>query len=169
MRRYFLSIRRLFVLGAVCALAVSVGCGGDDGGTSSAEQVTVETGSLSKGEFIERADAICEEEAEDVRRAGVKYITRVENSERRFEEQRRLAPYVVETVLVPKYEEQIERVSELGAPDGDAEQVAAVLQAIRDRLGDALDDPVDFLQEVEPFEQATRLGKAYGFKVCGQL
>jgi hypothetical protein len=168
MARYFLSIRSFFVLAAALSgLLLVAGCGDDS--EASGGEIVVETGSLPKAQFIKRADAICDESIEKVQLAGVAYLRDVEGSDKPYEAQQEEAPKFIETVLAPQFEGQIDQVSSLGAPKGDEEEVAAVLEAMRQTLEEAEAEPVKFLQSVNPFEKAEKVGKKYGFENCGGL
>jgi hypothetical protein len=167
MRAYFLNIREFCILSvAVGLLLAAAGCGSGD---ASSDEITVETGSLSKAAFIKKADAICEGSIKKVQLAGAVYLRSVESSGEPYAEQQREAPKLIETVMIPAYEKQIEEVSSLGAPRGDEKEVAKVLEATSQTLEEAKAEPVKFLQTVNPFAKAERTGKAYGFSSCGGL
>jgi hypothetical protein len=166
MQRIFLNIRSLFLLAAAVALLLAAGgCGGSDSSASENGEVTVESGSLSKAQFVKQADAICQKRVVEVQ-LKFRPLSRSFASASPAEQEAEASKFVND-VIVPAYEEQIEEVSALGAPSGEEEKVAAVLNAIQARLGDAKEDPSKFLQTASPFAKAAKLGRAYGFTVCG--
>jgi hypothetical protein len=169
MRQYFLSIKTFFVfIALLSSLLAAAGCGDDDSDASGGE-IVVETGTLPKAQFIKRADAICEKSREKVLLASAAYLRSVEGSDTPYAAQKEQAPQFVETVLVPQFEEEIDKVSALGAPRGDEEEVKAVLEALREVLDRAEAEPVTFLQAVNSFAKPRKLGREYGFTFCGKL
>jgi hypothetical protein len=165
MRRYFLS-KRTFCLALVAIAAVLVigGCGNDD-----RADVTVETGSLSKAQFIKRADKICRESIYKMQLAGGAFLRTVEGSKTPFEKEQEEAPKLIDKVVVPQFEKQIKEISSLGAPDGDEEKVVAILNAIGEGLDDAEAEPIEFVNDSNAMGKSKRLGEAYGFSECGGI
>jgi hypothetical protein len=168
-----LSIQRFlreFALVAVAALALfaASGCGGSD---SSATAVTVETGSLSKAAFIKKAINVCR-------------ATRV-----RFEEETKAVlekfsknppkpgdtgPEMayVEEVVVPRFSEQVSKLSAIGAPRGDEEEVSKILESLQGVVTLAEDDPTEYLKQIEtetPFKRPARLAATYGLVGCAEV
>lgn len=166
MRRYRLSTAGFqFIIAAVAALLAVSGCGdstNSEGGGGTA--IKVETGSLTKAQFIKRADAICRKGTDEAIRGYKAYLQRTEPSRAKA---RAEAPEFVNTVLVPAFEKQIDQVSSLGAPSADKKEIAAVLEALKIGLGNAREDPWKYVSSLNPFAKASRLGRAYGFDVCG--
>jgi hypothetical protein len=163
---YFLSTRA-FVLGvaiAVAALATGCGSSGSGGSTESvgSGEITVETGSLSKADFITRADAICAQSRTELEH---KYgaILKVNGSS-----QGGVADEIVNEALVPAYEQQIDEISALGAPSGDEKEVTAYLEAIQLGLEEAQANPAKTVQRLTPFGKAIIRAKAYGLKGCAE-
>ena len=150
----------LAALAVLVALAALVaGCGGGDETTDSA------TVTLTKTEFIKQGDAICKEfnennEGEAEEFAEENGFTLEKASEEQLEE-------AVSEVLVPSLNKQAEELDALGAPEGDEEQVEAIVTAVEDATGEIEDDPSSVFEE-KVFEKPNRLAEAYGFKVCGQ-
>jgi hypothetical protein len=155
-----LSIRAFsLILAAIVAAAlVAGGCGGSDSLGSSGE-ITVETGSLTKAEFIKRADAMCRD-------------TRIQ-AMRKFralaEDLQSVRPpaaseKIVDTVLVPVYEELIDQVSALGAPKGDEQEVAGFLNTLQRNLDLAEKEPAKALGS--PFKGAAEQAEKYGLIGC---
>jgi hypothetical protein len=76
---------------------------------------------------------------------------------------------VAETV-VPEIQGQIDGIRALTPPEGDEDEVAAILDAAREGVDELEQDPsaVGPGTGAGPFEEANRLAQEYGLKVCGQ-
>jgi hypothetical protein len=149
----------LAALAALVALAALLaGCGGGD-------ETTDETVTLTKTEFIKQGDAICkdgndqsEKEAEEF--AEDNDFTLEKASKEQLEE-------AVAEVLVPNLNQQAEELGELGAPEGDEEQVEEIIVSLEDAAGEIEDDP-GLVFDDEVLEKPSELADDYGFKVCGE-
>lgn len=162
MRHFFLNIRNFSILiAAVAGLLLATGCG-DSG------EINVETGSLTKAQFIKRADAICREAVIKVELATQAFVQSAKSADSPQAAFKTGAGKLISTSFVPAFEEEIDRVSSLGAPSGDEEEIAAILEAQQQGLDEAREDPVEFLRRASPFTKAFRLGQSYGFATCGQ-
>lgn len=165
---FFLSTR-VFVLGvAIAVAAIAAGCGssGSGGSTESAGsgEITVETGSLSKADFIKKANAICEANQQEFQQ---KLALATKNNASQSDPSA-MATEMVDEGLVPIYEGQIEQISALGAPKGDEDLVAAYLEAIQEGLESAHANPIKTVQRLTPFGKAIVRAKAYGLRVCAE-
>ncbi len=163
------------VAATAIALLLAAGCGSDDdsatgsSGGGSTEGVTVETGSLSKAAFIKKADAICagtwEEFEKQVQAA---YLEERENPRKPTE----VSPLIefYETDFEDMYEDQIAKISALGAPQGDEQEITAYLEGVQDGLAEAEENAEaffgPFIQREGAFKGASQLAKAYGLRVC---
>jgi hypothetical protein len=142
-------------------LALIAGCGGSDDSTDTVE----ETVALTKAEFIEQGDQICERAEKDSETEAEEYAE--ENDfelEKASEEQLEEA---IAEVLVPALDRQSDELAALGAPEGDEEQIEAIIAALEDASADVADDPSQAF-EGEPLKEASELADEYGFKVCGE-
>jgi hypothetical protein len=155
--------KRLIVLlaGALAIAAVVAGCG-SSGDSTETDEVTI---ALSKDEFIKQGDQICKEaeadseaEAEDFAKENGFELESA--SEEQLEE-------AISEVLVPSLNRQIDEIDALGAPEGDEGKVEAIVVALEDGSAEVEDDP-SLAIKGEPLKDASRLAKAYGFKVCGE-
>jgi hypothetical protein len=146
--------RRLGVL-AIAAMAVTLvaaGCGGDDDDGGEAP---------TKDEFITQADEICtdgdqqiNEEAEEV----------FEGEPSKAEQQ----AFVEETVI-PETQAQIDGIRDLTPPEGDEDQINAIVDAADQGIEEIEADPAALTQGGEnPLAEAGRLASEYGMKACGQ-
>lgn len=149
------------VAAAVLA-ALVIGCGGGDETT---DEATDETVTLTKAEFIEQGDAICKEgnkqsekEAEEF--AEENDFTLEEASEEQLEE-------AVTEVLVSSLSRQAEELDALGAPEGDEDQVEAIVVSLEGAVEEIEDDPSLVFQN-EVLKEPSKLADDYGFEVCGE-
>jgi len=160
------------VAATALALLLAVGCGSDDDsatGSSGEEEISIETGSLSKAAFIAKADAICTQTREEFEKeVEAAYVEEQKNPPKPTE----VSPLVgfYETDFVDLYEEQIAKISALGAPQGDEQEIAAYLQGVQDGLTEAEENAEaffgPFIERKGGFKGAAGIAKAYGLRVC---
>jgi hypothetical protein len=158
----------LFVVAAtVAALFLAAGCGSSSNGSSS-DEVTVQTGSLSKAEFVKKADAICKAARTEFL---AKYTSFFKAHEAEFgnaQDQKALLGELVETLLVPNIEGQVKQIGELGAPKAYAPEVASFLDALQKRLEEASDDPAVVTATATPFKKAEVVAAKAGMQGCAE-
>lgn len=150
--------KAFLAVGMVIASVALAGCGGGDDGDGSEE-------ALTKVEFIEQGDRICEKsekqsetEAEEFAEENGFDLEKASGEE--LEE-------AIAAVLVPALEQQAEEIDALGAPEGDEEEVEAIVAALEDGTAKVEDDP-GAVFEGAPLKEASKLAKDYGFEVCGE-
>jgi hypothetical protein len=135
---------------AVAAALVAAGCGG--GGSDSS------TSSLTKTEWIAKADSICQQSNQAINQA----------AHQQFGNQRPTAPevqqFVTQTVL-PETQGQVDKLKALEAPSGDEDQVNKILGEVQADLDKSKSTGV---VDNSTFADANALAKQYGLKVCGQ-
>jgi hypothetical protein len=138
------------------ALAVmAVGCGDDEGDTPS---TTVEAGTLSKGQYIKKAEKIC---ARERNRMG-KDLLALEAKD----EQASLVA-AQDSILIPGMEAEVELLAELGAPKGDEAQIEAMLGAMVEAIEETSARQAKTFDELtEPFGRFDKLVTAYGMEGC---
>ena len=143
------SLTALMVL-AILACALVVGCGG----SSSSDTSTAAP--LSKSEFISEADSICEngnsELADAAQSAGLSQAS----SEDDFN------AFINDTVL-PNIQKQADAIDALGAPEGDEDEVQAIVDSLNTAITETQQDP-----NSNAFTESNKLAQAYGLKKCGQ-
>lgn len=128
----------------ICAFSLVVallgtGCGGGSDSSSDttssgpsnavAAAAAIEPSSISKQEFIEKADEICSKESEEFLPLILNYIAKHENEKGRT--QGEITQDGVEKLIVPKFQSQIDQIKELGAPEGDEKEIEAFLRAMQ--------------------------------------
>jgi hypothetical protein len=165
--------KRIAIIAAlVCAaFAVAVaGCGGgdDSSSTTASTGVSGATGAsgapLTKEQFIQQADAICQEGNQATRQAANDLFS---NGQQPTDEQ--VSQYVNDT-LVPTIQSEVDQIGALTPPAGDEDDVQAILAAVSDALDQVKQSPSSLLASGDegPFAEADRLAVDYGLKVCGQ-
>lgn len=158
--KFFLSIRWFAAL--PLALLLASGCGG--GGS---DEVSVTTGSLSKAQFISRADAICSAAFSNFTREYIAFGKKHPPPPSKAEQLEWLAE-ITETMLVPNYEPRFEEIGALGAPSGDEEKVSEFLTAFNRRLDEIKAEPTELTSSPYPFKEASKLAQAYGLTGCAK-
>jgi hypothetical protein len=156
------------LLAAMLAALLVAGCGGSDSSTT----VTVQTGSLSKTEFVEKADAIC-------KAARTEFLAKYESllqqhkselfaKDATKEKQEAVIGEVVDSVLTPNMEGQIAKISKLGAPQSYAPEVTAFLEAIQTKLEEIQSDHSALGSTQFPFKKAEDAARRAGMYGCAE-
>lgn len=142
---------------AVVVLALGVvvaGCGGAPTETGA----DTARATITKADFIAQADRICAAGNEKIGEAAGMNAT-----ERGQEE------FTLDTFL-PAIQGEIDGVRALPVPAGDGEEITAFLDSAQNGLSEIQQDPsLSMDPETNPLNDAGRLAKEYGFKVCGQV
>jgi hypothetical protein len=140
----------------VIALVVA-GCGGGDSSTAA--------GSISKEEFIAKADSICKRGTERIQAAlavalkNQPNITKVTKGEQEK---------IVITKMVPSVSREAKELRALGVPDGDDEKVDAMITALEEGVETAERDPQAVTKSSDAiFGIASRIAGEYGAEACG--
>jgi phosphoenolpyruvate synthase/pyruvate phosphate dikinase len=152
----------LAALAALVALAaLAAGCGGGDDTTD--ESVT-----LTKTEFIKQGDAICKEGNKEIGEGFEEYAEEKDLPENQ-EPSKEQGVEITETLILPNVQQQAEEIRELGAPEGEEEQVDELITALEDAVAEGEEDPESlFKGKTDPFGKVNKLAKDFGFKVCGE-
>jgi hypothetical protein len=147
---------------AVLVAAAVIGCGGGDGGGTS---------SVTKAEFISRADAICKK---TITRREAAVLALLKEQRERGEPTAREVQEQTEEVLLevalPALSQLTDELAALGRPAGGGNEVDAMIEAYRVAIEEAEAEPAIFVDgEADPFAQPRKLAVAYGAKVCYQV
>jgi hypothetical protein len=165
MKQYFLSIRA-FCIGVLAVPLLVASCGGSNSSKAGGE-ITVETGSLSKPEFVERADAICRKsKARALREFQAFMAENQATSQTSPREGETTTAEVVDGVLIPIYGKLIDDFIALGAPKGDEQEVAAFLNTVQRALDRLKEDPAMLNTLRNPFTPASKSAGKYGLTGC---
>jgi hypothetical protein len=142
---------------AVAIALVGVGCGDD----SSSSGDSSSSASITKEEFVTQANAICAEGNKEIDAGAQETFSAGKPSEADIEK------FATET-LIPSVEQQVADIRALGAPEGDEDQVNAILDAADQGLEEAKSDPSVVADEkADPFAEANKLANDYGISECG--
>jgi hypothetical protein len=162
--------KTLMVLGmiAVGIALVAAGCGGDDDDDTAATTTTGATGAaggapLSKEQFIAEANAICKQGTKELDQAAGEVFGK--GQEPSQEEQER---FITETAL-PNTQAQIDAIRALTPPEGDEEQITAILDEAQQELDELEQDPGSLTEGGEdPFADVNRMLREYGITTCAE-
>jgi hypothetical protein len=151
-----MNVKRLSAT-AVALLATSAiaaaGCGGDDDDSDSG----LETSDLSKTEWIAKADQICGSGDAEIGRQAEEFFKGKPTPE--------VETQFTEQVVIPNIESQVDQLRDLGAPEGDEDQVQKMLDTVDEGLTKVESDPSALEQGA--LNPGTALAQQYGLKVCG--
>lgn len=151
--------RKLLIGGLLLALAMP-GCGGGDSDTESSG--SGDAPALAKGEFIAQANAICDRA--DKRQAAAYKTYLKENGE---DKSKAGEEKLVTDVGLPPIRLEIEELRELGAPVGDEDEVAEMLDALEAAVKANEEKPLSVYTANSPFKAAEGQAKKYGLTKCG--
>jgi hypothetical protein len=138
------------------------GCGG-----GSSDAVTVQTGTLTKAEFASRADATCRavrtqffhDFGDYFRGHSLKEV----GSEKTWDEE------IIKKAVVPNYgTRMIDEISTIGAPDSETQKVTVFLEAVKQRVHELEENPLELNETPYPFKKVATLAKKYGLTGCSE-
>ncbi|HWP32814.1 MAG TPA: hypothetical protein VNL97_03595 [Solirubrobacterales bacterium] len=148
------------VLAATAILAS--GCGGDSSANSA---VQVETGSLSKAEFVNQANAICNSARTQFLSEYTAFYKK--NEPKGEAETLKLLEEATEKLVVPNYETRmINRIAALGAPEEVVPGVTDFVETVQQQIKEIEDDPELLTETAFPFKQSAGAAQAAGLKAC---
>jgi hypothetical protein len=148
----------LAVLAALVALAAVVaGCGSDSETTES----------LTKAEFIKRADAICEKNEGKVTSEFEDYAEEKGWSEGKEPSKEQQEEALVD-VVGPNVQAQVDAIRELEAPEGDEETIDEMLTAVEEGVEDLEENPGQLTSGKNPLAEGSKLARDYGLEKCGE-
>ena len=138
----------LVLVGAMLALSLIMGgCGSSDSDGEAARR---------KAEFVLDANAICATAGDvDPRRALGRHPSPTEFA--RF----------VRRVIVPTIQGEVDRIRALTPPEGDEEEISAILDSAQAAIDEVEAHPGAVNARPNPFRESTRLAHSYGLDACG--
>ena len=122
------------------------------------------SGATDRADFIAAADAICTETAEQINADTLKLFP-----EGAAANEKQLGRLFAE-VTIPALDEQYEEIAALPVPEGDEDEVEAIIDAADQAIAESEEDPASLLvlQGAEtPFSDVNQLSADYGLVVCG--
>ena len=138
-------MRYLSVALALALAAAVAGCGESSDNT------------LSKTEFIKKADAICAKDNKRLQAAGAKIGQKPTSAQ---------MTQFVRSDLVPTLSNQIEKLRALKAPKKDQDHLNKLFDEVDQGLAKVKSEP-SLLTQGNPFSRPNAGARAYGLKVCG--
>jgi hypothetical protein len=144
------AVRMRIGLAVATVALLAAGCGGDD---EEAEPLTTE-------EFITQADEICATSTDEFDAALEELGAGGQPSDEEA------ATFISET-LVPNAKDQAAQIDALAAPEGDEEEVDAIVTALNDAVAEGESDPEAVIaSEDDPFDEFETLAEDYGLTEC---
>jgi hypothetical protein len=139
---------RVLVVVAMAGLFVAA-CGDDDGE------------SITKDDFVEQANAICADGNDELDAAG---------EDVDFNDEDAFSAFVTDE-LVPSVRQQIADIRDLGFPEGDEDELDAILDDASADVDNIEDDPASvgeaFSNNEDPFDDVNQRLNDYGLTECG--
>jgi hypothetical protein len=148
-------------LALLAALTVGVcvaGCG------SSSSTTTETTAAITKAEFVAKGNAICVK-GEKAQEAEINAYVKKNGLENKKPSKAQEAE-LVETVLIPNVQSQIDDVKALGAPSGEEQQVSSALELSQQALEKIEANPNLAFGKENVFAAAGKQLHAVGLKKC---
>lgn len=140
----------IFTLGLLAVGLLASGCGGGS-----------ESSQLTKADFVEQADVICEQAIGKLR-AEMTLFAKKETNTR----QPQALAGLVKSSMIPALQSESTEIRALGKPAEGAKEVAAFLKAMQAAIGKAEAHPATFLSSVDPLEAAEVAATRYGLSAC---
>ena len=128
---------------AVPLVFLVIGCGGDD--------------AIPKAEFLEKANAVCDVEFEDIDAAVDAMSDKPSQQE--------IEDVTVDSIL-PSVQKQVDGIREIGLPEGDEEEVETLLDDAQAAIDELNDDPTLVGSEEDPFIDVYPRLQRYGLDDC---
>jgi ABC-type glycerol-3-phosphate transport system substrate-binding protein len=143
------------------ALAVSLvasGCGGSSSDDSS-DGGDAPAASISEADFTEQANTICSDASDELQTAGADLTDQSTQDE--------VVAFVTDTAI-PSFQAQHDAIDALGAPEGEEDDVQALLDALQDGIDAVTADPTAFIADGDsPFVDANAAANDLGLTDCG--
>lgn len=145
---------------------IAAGCGDDDeNGSASASGDGLATSSLGKAEYVKQASAACVKERDNLLAKVNAYL---EKHDSKNADEGVVLAGMYKAVVLPTVEAEIAAVRKLGAPEGDEDEIEAILAAQQKAVDEARQiKSAKTLEELEdPFMPASKMYRDYGFTAC---
>jgi hypothetical protein len=142
--------------GILAAAFLAAGCGSGGGEES-----------LTKAEFVRRADVICTDalikSAEATRSfLGEQHLDGGTRPSKAQEEQ------LVAGVLLPQIEAEAEKLGDLPPPQGEEDEVGEIVGGIEAVIAKGKADPSSVIGKASPFVAVDAKARAFGLHACGE-
>jgi hypothetical protein len=130
------------------------GCGGSDDED--------QPSSVTKAEYVKRADEICKETEKQQR----ELLTKFQKENKGAGSGPQVTEEMITVAAVPPLERQAKALAELPPPDKEAAKAAAYVAAVEKAVKDVKKEPGTLLAEPGAFTKAQELAPEFGFKTC---
>jgi hypothetical protein len=137
---------------------------GDGSGESEEESDgdSVAESSISKKQYVKQAEAVCKENDEQLQADFATFVRENENAK-----DKSVYGVLVEEVIAPNLQAELEDLQELEVPEGSASRIEAILGAREESIEIAEEDPEAVIQNPEKvFGKASKLAGEYGLAGC---
>ena len=155
-------VRRVAPALIVVALALAAaGCGDDDSDSAA----TTTTTALTKDEYVSEANRICKKQDDKIERASQQFFADAPNNQEPPASE--VAEFGQKTVF-PAIQDEIDRIEALGAPEGDEDEIKAMLDAAKSGLAELEQNPNQLEKGgiASSFEEFQKLASAYDLDQC---
>jgi hypothetical protein len=147
--------RTAIPISLLLAILIASGCGGGGDDTS--------TSTVTKTVLIKKGDAICKKSEEQFQAQVLGYFKLLKGKSATKAQERQ----IVADYQLPGLQDQVKELEKLGAPDGEDEQVEAILDGMRAVLAEGRNDPrANLAASSAPLAESADQARKYGFKVC---
>jgi len=147
----------LLTAGLIGLALFAAGCGGSSS-SSSSSTATSAASTITKAQFIARANAICAKDDPQLSEATAKLST--------LRSPAALAA-AVRSTFVPAIESQVQEIHALGTPSGEAAQTAALLHLVQADVNKLMAHPA--LVSTDVFADFAKVAHPYGLTSCAPL
>ncbi|HEX5418119.1 MAG TPA: hypothetical protein VFZ25_20885 [Chloroflexota bacterium] len=154
---------RISIAAEIQALLVAsvAGCGGG-GGSTVAASTPAQKGGAALARYVVDADETCAEHNTEIDREVAAFLAAHKGASQAATESA-----VVRKVLVPDLEREVRSVRALVLPPADVHRALSFLNAMLVPIRAAKERPAAFVHAAHPFAVPERMGKQFGFSVCG--
>jgi hypothetical protein len=143
------------------AASLGAGCGGSSDG------ISVQTGTLTKAEFVKRANAVCSVVRTQFVRDFADYYR--DHTPKKVGSEKAWEEAVIEKAVVPNYGGlMIDQLSAIGAPSSEKAKVVSFLETLQQRVHELQEDPDELTKSPYPFAKPATLAKKYGLIKCAR-
>jgi hypothetical protein len=140
----------------ICVATALAGCGGGEGDDTT----------ISKAEFVKRADAIC---AQALDRAGAAFRADLKGRSDPYTDEKELQA-VTMGVLLPHIARMADELNDLGELVAEGDQADAIAQKFHEAVDESEADRSKLMAAgVSPFAEAQKAARAFGLKGCSNI